>query len=94
MPFTRTSGGKGVAAVTSATRIRFALGGTIYNAWVLGKEVGIYILIEKKNSLKADNSTGKAICPKGRGSRLEAEQLQMDLITGSCYWSKKIMSFA
>ncbi|CAF1698412.1 unnamed protein product [Brassica oleracea] len=24
----------GVAAVTSATRIRFALGGTIYNAWV------------------------------------------------------------
>ncbi|KAF2555876.1 hypothetical protein F2Q68_00018138 [Brassica cretica] len=48
MPFTRTSGGKEVAAVTSATRIRFALGGTIYNAWVPGKEVGIYILIEKK----------------------------------------------
>ena len=48
----------------------------------------------KKNSLKADNSTGKVICPTGRGSTLEAEQLQMDLITGSCYWSKKIMRFA
>ncbi|KAF2545210.1 hypothetical protein F2Q70_00023818 [Brassica cretica] len=47
-PTKRTSGGKEVAAVTSATRIRFALGGTIYNAWVPGKEVGIYILIEKK----------------------------------------------
>ncbi|WZZ41255.1 hypothetical protein YC2023_037514 [Brassica napus] len=31
--------GKGVAAVTSTTRVRFALGWTIYNAWVLGKEV-------------------------------------------------------
>ena len=39
MPFTRTSGGKGVAAVTSATRIRFVLEGTIYNTWVPGKEV-------------------------------------------------------
>ena len=34
-----SSGGKGVAAVTSATRVRFALGGTIYIAWVPGKEV-------------------------------------------------------
>uniref|UniRef100_A0A0D3D491 MADS-box domain-containing protein n=1 Tax=Brassica oleracea var. oleracea TaxID=109376 RepID=A0A0D3D491_BRAOL len=33
-----SSGGKRVTAVTSATRIRFALGETIYIAWVLGKE--------------------------------------------------------
>ena len=34
-----SSGGKRVTAVTSATRIRFALGETIYIVWVLGKEV-------------------------------------------------------
>ncbi|WZZ03862.1 hypothetical protein YC2023_089783 [Brassica napus] len=31
--------GKGVAAVTSATWVQLTVGGTIYNAWVPGKEV-------------------------------------------------------
>ncbi|WZY69387.1 hypothetical protein YC2023_001627 [Brassica napus] len=38
LPQRVSSGGKGVAAVTSATRVRFVLGGTIYIAWVPGKE--------------------------------------------------------
>ncbi|KAL0817226.1 hypothetical protein Bca101_073670 [Brassica carinata] len=33
---------KGFAAVTSATGVRFALGGTIYDAWVSGKEEQIH----------------------------------------------------
>ena len=40
--------GKGVAAVTSATRVRFVLGGTIYIAWVPGKEVKTPFFFTKK----------------------------------------------
>ena len=43
------SGGKWLAAVTSATRIRFALGRTIYIVWVSGKEVKTPFLLPKKN---------------------------------------------
>ena len=40
--------GKGVAAVTSATWIQLTVGGTIYNAWVPGKEVKIPFFLPKK----------------------------------------------
>ena len=41
-------GGKGVAAVISATRIRFALGETIYIVWVSGKKVKTLFFYTKK----------------------------------------------
>lgn len=48
--FTRTSqGGKRVAALSSAIRVRFALRGTIYIDWVLGKEVKTPFSLAKKN---------------------------------------------
>ncbi|WZZ31125.1 hypothetical protein YC2023_014526 [Brassica napus] len=34
----RVEFGKGIAAVTSATWVQLTVGGTIYNAWVPGKE--------------------------------------------------------
>ncbi|WZZ64500.1 hypothetical protein YC2023_075870 [Brassica napus] len=46
------SGGKGVAAVTSAIRVRFLLGGTIYIAWVPSKEVKPFFFYQKKKTNK------------------------------------------
>ena len=40
--------GKGVAAVTSATWVQLTVGGTIYNAWVPGKEVKTPFILSKK----------------------------------------------
>lgn len=38
---------KGVAAVTSATRVQLTLGEIIYNVWVFGKEVKPFFLDKK-----------------------------------------------
>ena len=48
IPTSSWPSGKGVAAVTSATRVRFALGRTIYNAWVSGKKMKTLFFYQKK----------------------------------------------
>ena len=50
-----SSGGKGVAAVTSATWVRFALGRTIYIVWVPGKEAKTSFYLSKKKISGAMN---------------------------------------
>ena len=58
-----SSSGKGVAAVTSATRVRFALGGTIYIVWVPGKEVKTPFYLAKKKSYVQDTiQSNNRIC--------------------------------